>query len=371
MSASVTEQQVLDALSTIEDPDLHKDIVSLGFIKDLQISGGKVSFKIQLTTPACPVKEQMQSMARQAVVALPGVESVEIEMTASVPKHGGMGETQEIPGIRNILAVASGKGGVGKTTCSVNLALALSQKGARVGLMDGDVYGPNVPQMMAANGQPLTDGERILPSKAYGISVLSMGQLTPKDQPIMWRGPMLHSVVQQFLKDTQWGELDYLLVDLPPGTGDVQLSLIQTVPLAGAVVVTTPAQVAIADVRRAIQMFNKLEVPVLGVLENMHSFVAPDTGNTYHIFGKGGGQQVADEYDVPFLGGVPIDPRIAEGSDTGKPIVIADPDSPPAKAFQEIATQVAAQVSVVALQASVRRGQVGHSHPVQIGGLSE
>ena len=362
---AVTEEQVLQALSTIEDPDLHRDIVSLGFIQDLAIEGGKVAFKVELTTPACPVKEQMRSMAHDAVSGLPGVTEVEIEMTSRVPQQGGVGEKQPIPGVANIIAVASGKGGVGKTTVSVNLALSLAHEGARVAVMDADVYGPNVPLMLRAEEEPMTDGDKIRPPSAYGIKVLSMGQIADADQAIVWRGPMLHSVVQQFLRDTEWGELDYLVVDLPPGTGDVQLSLIQMAPVTGAVLVTTPSLVAVADVRRAVGMFHKLEVPILGVVENLSSFVAPDTGKEYFIFGKGGGEKLASEFSLPYLGRIPIDPRVAEGGDTGRPIVVAEPDSVPSRAFREVAKQVASQVSIAALTPT--GGADSASQPVQIG----
>ncbi len=368
-SGAVTEKQVLDALATVMDPDLQRDIVSLGFIKDLAIDGGEVSFTIELTTPACPVKQQMHDQAQSAVESLDGVASATITMTSQVPQRRGSGDKQAIPGVRNVLVVASGKGGVGKTTTAVNIALSLSQTGAKVGILDADVYGPNIPQMLGVEEEPTSDGNSIIPPSAYGIRVISMGLLMERDQPVIWRGPMLHSVVQQFLRDTQWGELDYLVVDMPPGTGDVQITLTQTVPLSGVVIVTTPSDVAVTDVRRGVQMFRQLDIPITGVVENMASFIAPDTGKEYFIFGKGGGEKVAQEYDIPYLGRIPIDPRIAEGGDTGKPIVIARPDSDSCEAFRKVAGQLAAQVSKADLEAPAP--QPSQSPPIQIGGLGQ
>ncbi|MBA2734627.1 MAG: Mrp/NBP35 family ATP-binding protein, partial [Acidobacteria bacterium] len=298
----ISEQSVLDALRQIKDPDLHKDIVTLGFIKDLKIEGAEVSFRIVLTTPACPVKEEMESAAREFVGALPGVASVNVTMDAEVPKGRGLGDKVTMPCVRNIVAVSSGKGGVGKSTVAVNLSVSLALDGARVGLMDMDVYGPNVPLMLGAGeARPEVEDGRLLPVEAYGVKLMSMAILQPGDKPMIVRGPILHGLVKQFLTDVKWGELDYLIVDMPPGTGDVQLSLAQLVPVQGAVLVTTPQEVAVMDVRRALRMFETVSVPVLGVVENMSYFVAPDTGVRYNIFGEGGGQKLADQYDVPFL----------------------------------------------------------------------
>ncbi len=347
---SITQQQVLDVLKTVQDPDLHKDIVALGFVKDVKIDGGKVDFTIELTTPACPVRDQMKAEAEQKVAALPGVSIARAEMTASVRARGGFGR-QELPGIRNILAVGAGKGGVGKSTTSVNLAVSLARKGARVGLMDADVYGPNIPQMLGITEQPDVDEEKkIIPPQAHGIKVISMGMLVPADQPIIWRGPMLHGAVQQFMRDVLWGELDYLVVDLPPGTGDVSLSLSQSVPVAGAVVVTTPQGVSVSDVRKAVGMFRQLNIPLLGVVENMSYFVCNHCNERTEIFGHGGGARMAADMNVPFLGEVPIDTRVREGGDEGRPIVAAAPDAPAALAFQEVAGKVAAQISIQAMR---------------------
>lgn len=343
---SVTQEQVLSVLRTIQDPDLHKDIVTLGFIKDIKIAGGEVDFTVELTTPACPVKDQMKEEAEAKVGALQGVTVARAKMTADVKARGGFGR-QAVPGIRNIIAVGAGKGGVGKSTTSVNLAVALVRRGARVGLMDADVYGPNIPQMLGVKEQPeVTDDKKMIPPVAHGVKVMSMGMLVPPDQPIIWRGPMLHGAVQQFMRDVAWGELDYLVVDLPPGTGDVSLSMAQSVPVAGAVVVTTPQSVAVSDVRKAVGMYRQLNIPILGVIENMSHFVCPHCGEATDIFGTGGGESMATDMGIPFLGKVPIDTRVRQGGDEGAPIVSAVPEAPAAKAFDDLATKVAAQVSI-------------------------
>lgn len=347
----LSEQSVLDALRQIRDPDLHKDIVTLGFIKDLKIVGGDVSFRIVLTTPACPVKEEMESQAKEFVSALPGVTSVVVTMDAEVPKGRGLGDKVMMPGVRNIIAISSGKGGVGKSTVAVNLAVSLSLDGAKVGIMDMDVYGPNVPLMLGAGAaRPEVDEGKLLPIEAYGVKLMSMAILQPGDKPMIVRGPILHGLVKQFLSDVKWGELDYLIVDMPPGTGDVQLSLAQLVPVQGAVLVTTPQEVAVMDVRRALRMFETVAVPVLGVVENMSYFIAPDTGIRYNIFGEGGGQKLAEQYGVPFLGNVPLGLEVREGGDAGVPVVVGQPESPQAKAFRSVAEEVARQVSIEAMK---------------------
>jgi ATP-binding protein involved in chromosome partitioning len=343
---SVNQEQVLSVLRTVQDPDLHKDIVTLGFVKDVKIAGGEVDFTIELTTPACPVKDQLKSEAEQKVAGLPGVTAARATMTADVKARGGFGR-QAVPGIRNILAVGAGKGGVGKSTTSVNLAVALARRGARVGLMDADVYGPNIPQMLGVREQPQVSPEqKMIPPVAHGVRVISMGMLVPADQPVIWRGPMLHGAVQQFMRDVVWGELDYLVVDLPPGTGDVSLSMAQSVPVAGAVLVTTPQGVAVSDVRKAVGMFRQLNIPILGVVENMSYFVCPHCSEETDIFGSGGGEHMSTDMGFPFLGKVPIDTRVRQGGDEGTPIVVAAPDAPAAKAFDEVAGKVAAQISI-------------------------
>ena len=344
---AIREETVLEALKAVRDPDLNRDIVSLKFIKNLKIDGGRVAFTIELTTPACPVKDQMRDQARAVVAAIPGVTSVEIEMTAQVrstatPEAG----KAQVPGVKNIIAVGAGKGGVGKTTVAVNLAIALSQAGGRVAMIDGDIYGPNVPIMFGLQTQLTTDGQKIVPAEQYGIQIVSMGFLTGDDAPIIWRGPMLHGVIQQFFREVRWDRIDYLIVDMPPGTGDVALSLSQTVPVSGAVVVTTPQTVSIADTRRALRMYQKLNVPTLGLVENMSHFVCPGCAVESDIFGKGGGESLAQELSVPFLGRIPIYEPIRVGGDTGIPIAIGEPQSAAARAFRSAAERLAAQLSI-------------------------
>lgn len=347
----LSEELVLDSLKQIIDPDLRKDIVTLGFVKDLAIEGGSVSFRIVLTTPACPVKEQMEAEATEIVRGLDGVTNVKVTMDAEVPQGRGIANNIAIPGVKNIVAVSSGKGGVGKSTVAVNLAVALAMDGAKVGIMDADVYGPNVPMMLGTGyDQPEIENGQLIPIEAHGIKMISMAVLVPPDKPMILRGPMLHGVVRQFLTDVKWGELDYLIVDMPPGTGDVQLSLAQLVPVQGAVLVTTPQEVSLSDVRRAVKMFEQVNVPVLGVIENMSYFIAPDTGNKYEIFGKGGGQKLADEYGLNFLGQVPLGMEVREGGDTGVPVVVSFPESPQSIAFGRVAEEVARQVSIEAMK---------------------
>lgn len=346
----VSEDQVRQALRAVKDPDLHKDIVTLNMIRDVAICGGIVSFRFVLTTPACPVRDQLKFEAEKAVMAIPGVERVEVKMDAEVPKARGAIDKSEIAGIRHIIAVSSGKGGVGKSTVSVNLAVSLALMGARVGIVDTDIYGPNVPIMMGGNDLPTARGTMIVPPVYHGVKTMSVGLLNPGDKAIVWRGPMLHSAVSQFLRQVEWGELDYLVVDMPPGTGDVQLSLAQMVAVSGAVLVTTPQEVALSDVRKAYSMFEQLQVPLLGIVENMSYFECAH-GERYHIFGNGGGEALAERYGIPFLGSVPIALSIREGGDLGVPVVVGQPQSTQALAFQSIARQVAAQVSIEALTA--------------------
>jgi ATP-binding protein involved in chromosome partitioning len=343
----VDQARVLDALKVVRDPDLNRDIVSLGFIKDLRIDDGRVAFTIELTTPACPVKDQMRDQARAAVSQIAGVTSVDVQMSARVREAvGADGSRQSLPGVKNIIAVGAGKGGVGKTTVAVNLAIALAKCGSKVGVIDGDIYGPNVPIMLGMKTQLTTDGQKIVPAEKYGLQVISMGFLTGDDAPIIWRGPMLHGALQQFFREVRWANLDYLVVDLPPGTGDVSLSLSQTVPVAGSILVTTPQLVSLADTRRAIGMFRKLNIPPLGVIENMSYFTCPNCAHEADIFGHGGGEQLAADMKVPFIGRIPIYQPIREGSDAGVPLMISEPDSPAARAFMAAAERTAAQVSI-------------------------
>jgi ATP-binding protein involved in chromosome partitioning len=349
---SITEEIVRDALRAVKDPDLHKDIVTLNMIRDIKICGGIISFRFVLTTPACPVRDQLKFEAEKRVREIPGVELVEIKMEAEVPKARGVLDKTEIEGIKHIIAVSSGKGGVGKSTVAVNLAVSLAGMGALTGILDTDVYGPNVPIMMGGKDMPMVRGNNIVPPVYHGVKTMSIGLLNPGDKAVVWRGPMLHSAVSQFLRQVDWGELDYLIVDMPPGTGDVQLSLAQMVSLAGAVLVTTPQEVALGDVRKAYNMFEQLHVPVLGVVENMSYFECPNDGAKFFIFGNGGGEALAQRFDIPFLGAIPIAINIREGGDLGIPVVISEPDGAQAQAFQNVAQNVAAQISIGAMKAN-------------------
>jgi ATP-binding protein involved in chromosome partitioning len=343
----VEQATVLEALKVVRDPDLNRDIVSLGFIKGLTIEDGRVAFTIELTTPACPVKDQMRDQARAAVMGVPGVSAVDVQLSARVREAvSADGGRQTIPGVKNVIAVGAGKGGVGKTTVAVNLAIALAKCGGKVGIIDGDIYGPNVPIMLGLRTQLVTDGQKIVPAEKFGLQVISMGFLTGDDAPIIWRGPMLHGALQQFFREVRWSELDYLVVDMPPGTGDVALSLSQTVPVAGAIVVTTPQVVSLADSRRAVAMYKKLNIPTLGIIENMSYFACPSCHHEADIFGHGGGEQMATELGMPFLGRIPIYQPIREGSDVGVPLMISEPTSPAARAFMAAAERTAAQVSI-------------------------
>jgi ATP-binding protein involved in chromosome partitioning len=354
----VTKEEVLRALSVVKDPDLGRDLVTLGMIENVRIDDkGNVNFTVVLTTPACPVKEQLKQQTESVVSVLPGVRAVEAEMTSRVMK-GTMIQREGIPGVRNTIAVGSGKGGVGKSTVAVNLALSLAREGARVGLLDADVYGPNVPLMMGSNAKPQpTEDGKITPIEAYGIKLISMGFFIDADSPVIWRGPMLSKLLTQFMYDVQWGELDYLVMDMPPGTGDIQLTTAQSVPLTGAVIVSTPQDVALMDAGKALMMFKKLNVPVLGMVENMSTFVCPHCGDPTDLFGHGGAQAAAARFNVPFLGEIPLHLRIREGGDSGRPVVVDMPDSAEAQAFMHVARSLAAQVSVVAFkQQDAKRG---------------
>lgn len=347
-SDKVTEQAVLAALSKVQEPELHKDLVSLNMIRDLRIVGDQVSFTVVLTTPACPLRGRIESEARSAVQALPGVGKVEVKLDANVPSDGRARGLLQLP-IRNAVAIASGKGGVGKSTVAVNMAVALAQSGARVGLLDADIYGPNVPTMMGLDRLPPVQGEKLTPAEAYGVKLMSIGFLVKPNQPLIWRGPMLHSAIRQFLTDVEWGELDYLIVDLPPGTGDAALSLAQSLPLSGGVIVTLPQQVSLEDARRGLEMFRQLDVPIFGVVENMSYLELPD-GSRLDVFGTGGGERLAREAGVAFLGAIPMDPAVREGGDQGQPVVLSKPESPVAKALRALTENVAARISVAAVQ---------------------
>jgi len=344
----VGQEEILAALSKVQEPELHKDLVTLNMIRDLKIEAGKVSFTVVLTTPACPLRSQIEREAKQAVASLPGVKVVEIIMDANVPNDGRSRGLLQLP-IRNAIAVASGKGGVGKSTVAVNIAVVLAQSGARVGLLDADIYGPNVPTMMGVDHLPAPEGEKLVPAESYGVKLMSIGFLVKPAQPLIWRGPMLHSAIRQFLTDVEWGELDYLIVDLPPGTGDAALSLAQSLPLSGGVIVTLPQQVSLDDARRGLEMFRQLDVDIFGVVENM-SYLELQDGTHMDIFGSGGGEALAQQSGVPFIGAIPIDPMVRQGGDDGKPVVVMYPDSVVAKALRSVAENVAAKISVAAVQ---------------------
>jgi ATP-binding protein involved in chromosome partitioning len=344
----ISREAILAALSKVQEPELHKDLVTLNMIHEIEIQDGSVSFLIRLTTPACPLRDRIEAEARQAVMAIAGVEQVTIKMDASVPSDGKERGLLELP-VRNVVAIASGKGGVGKSTVAVNVAVALAKSGAAVGLLDADIYGPNVPTMMGLQRLPMPENNKLIPAEAHGVKVMSIGFLVKPGQPLIWRGPMLHSAIRQFLADVSWGELDYLVIDLPPGTGDAQLSLAQSVTLSGGVIVTLPQQVSLEDATRGLEMFRQLNVPVLGVVENMSYLELPD-GTRMDVFGKGGGEQMAQKSGVPFIGAIPMDPAVRVGGDDGTPIVISHPESPAARALTAIAQDIAAKLSVAAFQ---------------------
>jgi len=346
MSDQDLQVKVLGALKTVMDPDLHKNIVDLGFVKNMELKDGNVKFDVELTTPACPVKEQLKNECTEKVGAIDGVKSVDVQMTAVV--RASEHSQPILTGVKNIIAVASGKGGVGKSTVSTNLAVALSLTGARVGLMDADIYGPSIPKMLGIPISPPKGAgdNKFFPHEKYGIKVVSAGFLTEEGQPLMLRGPMLGGIIQQFLQNVEWGELDYLVIDLPPGTGDVQLTLTQRAPLSGGVIVTTPQQISLIDAEKGVKMFQQVKVPVLGVVENMSYFVCDGCDKKHTIFQSGAGQQLADQFKVPVLGEIPIIPAVVEGGDSGVPITLSDPDSPASLAYKAVAGQVAAQISI-------------------------
>ncbi len=338
-NARVTEEMVLAALSKVQEPELHKDLVTLNMVKNIAIDDGNVSFTVTLTTPACPLKSQIEGEASAAVAKIPGVKQVRVAFDAQVRSDNRIAGKMRVP-IKNIIAVASGKGGVGKTTVAANLAVALAQMGARVGILDADIYGPNVPMVMGVADMPEPQGNKMIPATVNGVEVMSIGFLVPPGEALIWRGPMLHKAIEQLLGDVAWSDLDYLIVDMPPGTGDAQLSLTQLVPLTGGIIVTTPQNVALSDALRGLTAFTRMEVPVLGIVENMAG----------EVFGVGGGEQAATQLGVPFLGRIYLDSMIREGGDAGKPTVADQPDSEQAAAFRNIAQQIAAQVSVMNAQ---------------------
>jgi ATP-binding protein involved in chromosome partitioning len=342
---SIDEQRIMQALRAVRDPELNVDIVTLGMIEGLRVEQGAVSLTVNLTTPGCPLKTQIEKDVRAALTSLPGVASVDLKMGAKVRRSietpAGL-----IPEVANTVAVGSGKGGVGKSTVAVNLALAFGRAGASVGLLDADIYGPNLVQMMGVKGRPEVTEKKIMPVAADGLKLMSMAFFLKEDEPVVWRGPMLHGAIRQFLGDVEWGGLDYLFIDMPPGTGDVQLTLSQVIPLTGAVLVTTPQDVALLDVRKAAAMFRKVNVPILGVIENMSYFECPHCGERSEIFSHGGGARFARTFGTELLGEIPLDIRVRQGGDEGRPPVVHDPRSGPALAFKAIAEKLAAIISV-------------------------
>jgi ATP-binding protein involved in chromosome partitioning len=342
---------ILEVLKPVQDPELQKSLVELNMIRNIQVDGGLVKFTVVLTTPACPLKEFIVDECKQAVKQLPGVTDVQVEVTAEIPQQKALPDRTGIAGVKNIIAISSGKGGVGKSTVAANVAVALAQLGAKVGLLDADIYGPNAPLMLGLSHIRLeANADGILePAFNHGVSLVSMAFLIDRDQPVIWRGPMLNGIIRQFLYQVAWGELDYLIVDLPPGTGDAQLTLAQAVPMAGAVIVTTPQTVAVADARKGLRMFEKF-TKVLGIVENMSYFIPPDMPDRqYDIFGSDGGEKFATELGVPLLGRIPLEIPVRTGGDTGIPIVIAHPESASAKALVDIARSIAGKVSIAAL----------------------
>jgi ATP-binding protein involved in chromosome partitioning len=345
--AKLTEENILHALQQVKDPDLHRNIVELGFVKNLSVTGTDIKFDLQLTTPACPVRDQFAVDCEKAIRdAIDHVGKIDITMTSDVQRNTHAQKGQILPGVKNTIAVASGKGGVGKSTVAVNLAVALAKDGAKVGLVDADVYGPSIPLMFGIHERPKVLDNTLQPLERYGVKVMSIGFLVDPMDAVIWRGPMASGAVKQFMSDVNWGDLDYLIFDLPPGTGDIQLTLVQTIPLTGAVIVTTPQDVALADAKKGLVMFNKVNVPVLGIIENMSYFLCSHCGQRENIFDTGGGKRTAEELNVPFLGEIPIDTKVRIGGDTGNPIVHGEPDSQQGKIIQSIARQLAAQISI-------------------------
>jgi len=344
---TLSTETVLEALRGVQEPDLHRDIVSLHMVHDLAVREGRVWMTLRLNTPASSHRAVLEQDVRAKLANVPGLQAVELRFDTQVPTARAGAVGQGIPGVKNIIAVGSGKGGVGKTTVAVNLAIALRDMGATVGLLDSDVYGPNVPRMMGIQQMPRVLGEnRIEPLENYGVRLMSMGFINPGDKPTIWRGPMLHSAVQQFLRQVEWGKLDYLIIDLPPGTGDVVLSLAQSVPLTGAVVVTTPSEVSLEDARKALAMFVQLKVDVLGLVENMSTFVCPHCHESVDIFSHGGGETIAALFNVPFLGALPLLPEVRRGGDCGRPVAVEGAEAPRARPYFDLARQVAAQVGL-------------------------
>jgi len=352
----LTEERILDALRGVQDPELHRDIVSLGMVKNLAVDHGQVKFTVELTTPACPLRETIEHDCKQALAQVPGIGGLEISFGAQVRgSKAGAGQTDLLPTVKNVVLVAAGKGGVGKSTVAANLAVALKLHGAATGLLDADIYGPSVPMIMGVKGEPkkieVDGGQKIAPALAHGVPVMSIGFFLDPDQAVIWRGPMLSKALHQLMADVHWGELDYLVVDMPPGTGDVQITFSQQLKVSGALLVATPQAVALADVVRAKSMFDKVMIPIVGIVENMSYFICDGCGKEHDIFSRGGAQRAAERFQIPYLGEIPITPALREGGDNGVPILIQDPKSPVSKIFLEIAAKLAGQLSIASERA--------------------
>src|SRR5438093_11435614 len=346
----ISVEQIMSKLQAIEDPELHKDIVSMGMIKDLTINEGKVGFTLELTTPACPFNTEIEESVRNSMMEL-GIKDLDLKVTARVMEGRSISMDELLPGVKNILAIASGKGGVGKTTVSVNLALALSKTGAKVGLLDADIYGPSIPLMLGLKNAPEVTNNKIEPVLSQGVKVISMGFFYEQSQQVgIYRGPIVSGIVKQFLTDVNWGELDYLIINLPPGIGDAPLTLAKTIPITGIVIVTTPKDVAMNVAVKAIGMFNKLNVPIIGVVENMSYLQCPHCSEQIYIFGQGGGKKISEDFKIPYIGEIPLNPKIREGSDTGKPSVVTEPDSVQSHAFTKAAKLIAGRISIIAAE---------------------
>jgi ATP-binding protein involved in chromosome partitioning len=358
---SITQENIIAALSTVQDPELHRDIVSLGMVKNLAVNSGRVSFTVELTTPACPLRETIENDCKKALAAVPGISGLEISFGAQVRgSKAGAGQTDLLPTVKNVVLVAAGKGGVGKSTVAANLAVALKMHGAKTGLLDADIYGPSVPIIMGVKGEPnkvdVDGGQKIAPAMAHGVPVMSIGFFLDPDQAVIWRGPMLGKALHQLMADVHWGELDYLVVDMPPGTGDVQITFSQQLKVSGALLVATPQLVALADVVRAKSMFDKVMIPIVGLIENMSYFICDGCNKEHDIFARGGAKQAAERFQIPFLGEIPITPALRKGGDEGVPILIQDPNSPVSKSFLEIAAKLAGQLSIVSERAQKAQG---------------
>lgn len=345
---SINRDQILAVLSKVQEPELHKDLVTLNMVQDIVVNRDEIEFTIVLTTPACPLRGKIEAEARQAVLTIPGIKSVKIKMASTVSSDGKARGLLNLP-VKHAVAIASGKGGVGKSTVAVNVAVALARSGAAVGLLDADIYGPNIPTMMGVNQLPPSVSDKLVPADAYGVKMMSIGFMVRPGQPLIWRGPMLHSAIRQFLTDVEWGEMDYFIIDLPPGTGDAQLSLAQSIPLSGGVIVTLPQAVSLEDASRGMKMFTELNVPIIGVVENMSYLELPD-GTRMEVFGSGGGERLASTGGVPFLGKIPMDPQVRVGGDAGKPVVLTHPYSQTALALISVAEAIAGRLSVLAYQ---------------------